>query len=66
MSNDEYQQQQFWITNQQVKWIQEQEKLVSIRLQEDLEKWFVATSPCPTVEKLIKEKNDKTTRSTKR
>lgn len=40
MSNDEYQQQQFW---------KKKEK-----------------QPCPTVKKLIKEKNDKTTRSTKR
>jgi hypothetical protein len=46
MSNDEYQQQQFW-KNKPKKEVKEK-------------------TPCPTVEKLIKEKNDKTTRSTKR
>jgi hypothetical protein len=32
-----------------------------MKIQEDVEKWFVATSPCPTVYKIkTKEKNDKT------
>lgn len=43
MSNDEYQQQQFW--NKKTK------KQVKKNVQE---------KPCPTVDKLNKEKNDKT------
>lgn len=64
MSNDEYTHKNFWISNHQVTWVQDQEKLVVMRINEDVEKWYVATSPCPTVYK-IKE-NDKAARPTKR
>ncbi len=60
MSNDEFTHRNFWINNQQVKWVQKQEKLVVMQIQKDFDKWFVATSPCPTVYK-ITLKNDKTT-----
>lgn len=61
MSTEEYTHRNFWVSNEQVTWLQKQEKLVSIRIQEDVEKWFIATSPCPTVYKIkTKEKNDKT------
>jgi hypothetical protein len=59
MSTEEYTHRNFWTSNQQVKWVQEQEKLVVMKIQEDLDKWFVATSPCPTVYKITTQ-NDKT------
>jgi|LakMenEpi03Aug12_release.lakeMendotaPanAssembly.Ray.scaffolds.fasta_scaffold74243_7 hypothetical protein len=53
MSNDEYQQQNYWVSNSSVTWLQEQEKKTLLKINEDLEKWWVATSPCPTKLKLI-------------
>lgn len=59
MSNEEYTHQNFWTSSEQISWVQKQEKLVVMQIQKDLDKWFVATSTCPTVYK-IKNKNDKT------
>jgi len=53
MSNDEYQQQNYWVSNSSVTWLQEQEKKTLLKINKDLEKWWVATSPCPTKLKLI-------------
>ena len=58
MSSEEYTHQNFWTSSQQISWVQEQEKLVVMKINEDLEKWYVATSPCPTVYKI--KQNDKT------
>jgi hypothetical protein len=58
MSNDEFQQQNYWTSTSSATWVQDQIKIVSIKINEDLEKWFVATSTCPTVYK-IKIKDDK-------
>ncbi len=58
MSNDEYQHQSYWVSNSSATWVQEQEKNTLIKLQKDLDKWFVSTSPCPT--KLKLKLNDKT------
>ena len=58
MSNDEYQQQNYWVSNSSTTWVQEQEKKALLKINEDLEKWWVSTSPCPTKLKLIL-KNDK-------
>lgn len=59
MSNEEYTHQSFWIKNETLQWYKAQEKLVLLKMQEDLDKWFVATNTCPTVYK-IQLKNDKT------
>lgn len=59
MSNEEYTHRNFWTSSEQISWVQKQEKLVVMQIQKDLDKWFVATSICPTVYK-IKNKNDKT------
>jgi hypothetical protein len=53
MSNDEYQHQNYWVSNSSVTWLQEQEKKTLLKINENLEKWWVATSPCPTKLKLI-------------
>lgn len=58
MSNDEYQQQQFWKKN--TTWLVQQEKKAIKQLQKDLDTWFVSTSKCPTAEKLKQKKDDKT------
>jgi hypothetical protein len=58
MSNDEYQQQNYWTSTPSVTWVQEQEKITLLKINQDLEKFFVSTSPCPTKLKFIK--NDKT------
>lgn len=57
MSNDEYQQQQFW--NKNTTWLVQQEKKAIKQLQKDLDTWFVLTSKCPTADKLKQEKNGK-------
>lgn len=59
MSNDEYQHQSYWVSNSSVTWLQEQEKKTLLKINENLEKWWIATSPCPTKLKLIL-KDDKT------
>jgi len=59
MSNEEYTHKSFWIKDEKLQWHQAQEKLVLMKIQEDLDKWFVATSTCPTVYK-IQFKDDKT------
>lgn len=52
MSNEEYTHKSFWIKNEELQWYKAQEKLVLMKIQEDLDKWFVATSTCPTVYKI--------------
>jgi hypothetical protein len=57
MSNDEYQQQQFW--NKNTTWSVQQEKKAITQIQKDLDTWFVSTSKCSTADKLKQEKNGK-------
>ena len=57
MSNDEYQQQQFW--NKNTTWSVQQEKKAITQIQKDLDTWFVSTSKCSTAYKLKQEKNGK-------
>ena len=52
MSNEEYTHKSFWIKDEKLQWYKAQEKLVLLKIQEDLDKWFVATSTCPTVYKI--------------
>lgn len=58
MSNDEFQQQQFW--NKKTKWLVQQEKKAMKQIQKDLDTWFVSTSNCSTAEKLKQQKDGKT------
>jgi hypothetical protein len=54
MSNDEFQQQQFW--NKNITWSVQQEKKAMKQIQKDLDTWFVSTSKCATADKIKQRK----------
>lgn len=58
MSNDEYTHKNFWSKNDKTAEEKSNKKLVVLQTKNKEDKWFVATSSCPTVYK-IHYKDDK-------